>query len=177
MLEAAIAARKRTLQQSQGTDASILQPAEVGGTVQLSAAAAAAAAAEARAAAAGFQAVPDSGPAAAAAAAAQSRAAAMDVPADGGRSSSRQDVLQLCLQPVLAAASGPSGIYQQQQRQRSMPGVFEVLQEYHVCGSSRAFDLDVEGTLLVLAETGMGCNRLRKVSRFDSCEQSFRRRA
>lgn len=62
---------------------------------------------------------------------------------------------------------------QQQQQQHvqqqavRMPGSFELLQEYELAGS-RAFDLDVEGALLVVAEGPLGgpssCSRLRRVS-------------
>jgi hypothetical protein len=56
---------------------------------------------------------------------------------------------------------------QQQQQAVRMPGSFELLQEYELAGS-RAFDLDVEGALLVVAEGPLGgpssCSRLRRVS-------------
>jgi hypothetical protein len=54
----------------------------------------------------------------------------------------------------------------QQQQVVHMPGGFVSLQEYELSGS-RAFDLDVEGTLLTVAEVPVtigSCSRLRRVS-------------
>jgi hypothetical protein len=54
-----------------------------------------------------------------------------------------------------------------QQQAVQMPGSFELLQEYELA-CSRAFNLDVEGALLVVAEGPLGgpssCSRLRRVS-------------
>jgi hypothetical protein len=79
-------------------------------------------------------------------------------------------VLKLALMPIQAtaagAAFGSSGSSTQPQAAvLAMPGSFSVLQEYAVQGS-RVFDLDADGTLLVVAEAPQcfeGNSRLRRV--------------
>jgi hypothetical protein len=101
-----------------------------------------------------------------------------------GSGSARRRVLELCFSPICRQPGCTSvehstqqfqlaaqqQLQQQVAQQLVVPGGFSLLQEFELAGS-RAFDLDVEGTLLTVAEVSgggapppMAINRLRRVS-------------
>jgi hypothetical protein len=104
--------------------------------------------------------------------------------AAAGSGSVRKRVLELCFAPIRKQPCSHSAnqstqqfqpaiqqqLQQQAVQQLVMPGGFSLLQEFELAGS-RAFDLDVEGTLLTVAEVSgsgvpppMAISRLRRVS-------------
>lgn len=190
-LQAALVGRKRTWQQGLSSDtgggdgaagaaAAAAVPGGLHGRSALPAAAAAAAAAEARARAcgpaeAGFVLSPPGNSAPGAGVSGSSAGAGASI-----GSGARKQIVTLSLSPVQAvpAAAGCSSSSQFQQQQQhpwqqqqqavvEVAGSFYLLQEFGLLGS-RAFDLDVAGTLLTVAEVPAyselsGCCRLRRV--------------